>query len=110
MKQRDIYLVRFDPTEGGEQKGVRPAVIISGNSLNENLPVCIICPLSSRIKNYPGCLVLKKSKGTGLSKDSELITFQIRVISKERLINKIGEISNEDLKKIKIGLMEILTY
>ena len=110
MNQKDIYLTRFDPALGSEQKGIRPAIIISGESLNENMDVCIICPLSSKIKNFPGCFVIPKSESNGLSEDSEVMTFQVRVISKERFIKKVGIISNRDLERIKQGLLEVLTY
>ena len=110
MMQKEIHLVQLDPASGSEQKGIRPAVIISGDSMNDALDICIICPLSSVIKNYPGCTVLKKSKTNGLDQDSEVLTFQVRVISKSRLIRKIGEISQSELTEIKKGLIDILTY
>jgi mRNA interferase MazF len=110
MKQRDIYLTRFDRAKGSEQKGIRPAVIISGDSLNDKLDVCIICPLSLKIKPYPGTIVIKKNKFNGLTEDSQLMTFQVRVVSKTRFIKKIGEISVSELTKAKSLLFEVLTY
>jgi mRNA interferase MazF len=110
MKQRDIWLADLNPVKGIEQKGIHPVVIISGNAMNDNLGVCIICPLSSRVKNYAGCLVLEKNEQNGLDHDSEVITFQVRTISKERLISKMGEVSINQLQTLKTGLMEVLTY
>jgi mRNA interferase MazF len=78
--------------------------------LNDNLGICIACPVSSRIKNYAGCVVLKKGALNGLDHDSEIITFQVRTISKERLISKLGEIPKSQLEKLKSGLLEVLTY
>ena len=110
MKQRDIWMADLNPVKGSEQTGIRPVVIISGNAMNDHLGSCIICPLSSRIKNYAGCLVLKKDRLNGLDKDSEIITFQVRTISGERLISKTGEISIPQLEILKKGLVEVLTY
>jgi mRNA interferase MazF len=110
MKQREIWLASLDPVKGSEQQGIRPVVIISGNAMNDNLGICIVCPISSRIKNYAGCLVLKKDSANGLDHDSEIITFQVRTISKERLIRKLGEIPKNQLEVLKKGLTEILTY
>jgi mRNA interferase MazF len=59
MKQREIWRADLNPVKGSEQKGIRPVVIISGNAMNDNLGICIICCLSLKIKNYAGCLVLK---------------------------------------------------
>lgn len=110
MRQKEIWNINLDPIKGREQKGFRPAVIISGNAMNENLDVLIICPLTTSIKNYKGCLVLKKNNLNQLLKDSEVLTFHVRSISKERLIKKVGEISDDELKSIKVGLIEILHY
>src|SRR3990167_2001496 len=110
MLQKDIYLVDLDPIKGREQRGERPAVIISGNTMNKNLGVFIICPISSKIKNYAGCVKVSKNKTNKLSEDSEIITFQIRAIAKERMIKKIGEITSEQLKEILYSLNEIFYY
>jgi mRNA interferase MazF len=110
MKQREIWLANLNPVKGIEQQGIRPVVIISGNAMNDNLGICIVCPLSSKIKNYAGCLVVEKQIASGLDYDSEIITFQIRTLAKERFIRKTGEISAEQLSAIKKGLNEILTY
>jgi mRNA interferase MazF len=110
MKQNDICLADLNPVQGSEQNGIRPVVIISGNAMNDNLNICIVCPLSSNIKNYSGCLVLLKDEINQLDQDSEVITFQILTISKSRLIKKIGVISETQLKDILQGLNEVLTY
>ncbi len=110
MKQGEIWLADLNPVVGSEQQGRRPVVVISGNAMNDNLSICIVCPLSSKLKNYAGCLVLTKDAKNGLDSDSEIITFQIRTISGERLIQKIGEITTSQLETIKNGLSEILTY
>jgi len=110
MKQREIWLADLNPVKGSEQRGIRPVVVLSGNAMNSNLDVCIVCPLSSKIKNYAGCLVLKIDAVNGLEVDSEIITFQIRTISGQRLIRKLGEITVKQFDIVKHGLNEILTY
>lgn len=110
MNQRDIFLADLGPVIGQEQDGTWPVVIISGNALNENTDVCIICPVTSRIKNFPGSMVLKKNRQNGLRADSEVITFQVRVLSQKRLIRQLGTVSEEELAKIREGLVEVLTY
>jgi mRNA interferase MazF len=110
MKQRDICLAELNPVQGSEQSGIRPVVIISGNAMNDNLNICIVCPLSSQIKHYSGCIVLKKDDINKLDFDSEIITFQIRAVAKSRLIKKIGEITDTQFKEIINGLNDILIY
>ena len=110
MKQRDIWMADLNPVKGSEQHGIRPVVIVSGNAMNDNLGICIVCPLTSKIKNYAGGIVLNRDKINGLEQNSEVITFQIRAISKERLIRKLGKLTKIELEAVKLGLNEILTY
>lgn len=110
MKQRDIYLANLNPAKGSEQAGTRPVVIISGETMNVNLPVRIVCPLSSRAKGYPACVPVLKSKRTGLKVDSEIITFQIRTISTNRLKKKMGTISSEELQQVFRGLADVFRH
>ena len=110
MLQKEIYLADLEPTKGKEQKGKRPVVLISGNTMNENFDVCIICPISSKIKNYAGSVKLEKNKTNKLDEDSEILAFQVRTIAKDRMIKKIGEITDQQLKDIFYALNEVLYY
>ncbi len=110
MKQREIWYADLNPVKGSEQKGHRPVVIISGNLLNTYLQVVIACPLTTKIKGYKGNIILEPDDRNGISKKSEIMVFHIRSISKERLIRKIGCISDMQLKEIKQGLDDILRY
>jgi mRNA interferase MazF len=110
MKQRDIFLADLEPVQGSEQGGVRPVVVISGNSMNKNLNVAIVCCLSSVVKHYMGCVQLKASKANGLTSDSEVVTFQIRTMASSRLKRKLGVISVEELQQVLIGLGKVFTY
>ena len=110
MKQREIWYADINPVRGNEQKGYRPVVIISGDALNTYLNIVIACPLTSRIKNYKGNVVLEPNNENGLPLKSEILTFHIRSISKERLVNKIGNISKEELSTLKQSLDDILRY
>ena len=110
MKQKEIWYANLNPTKGSEQSGFRPIVIISGNMLNTYLKIVLACPLSSKIKNYKGNVVLSPNKENGLKASSEIMIFHIRSISKERLVKKIGEITEEELTELKEGLDDILRY
>ena len=110
MKQAEIWYADLNPVKGSEQAGYRPLVIISGDLLNTYLPIVIACPLTTKVKNYKGNVVLEPSQENGLEKTSEVLVFHIRSVSKERLIRKIGHITVEELEKIKTGLDDILRY
>jgi mRNA interferase MazF len=110
MQQGEIWRVNLNPSTGSEQAGIRPVVIISGNLLNTHLNVVIACPLTTKIKNYKGNVVLQPSKKNHLKEASEILTFHIRSISKVRFIDKIGTIETEELAAVKNCLNDILRY
>lgn len=110
MNQRDIYLANLHPIKGHEQDGTRPVVIISGDTMNKHLGIYIICPISSKIKNYASSVQLKKNQLNQLSTDSEIITFQVRTIAGIRLIKKIGQITEAELNEAIYKLNEVLKY
>ena len=47
MKRGDIYLVSLDPTEGREQRGSRPVLIVSPAEFNEATKLPVVCPIST---------------------------------------------------------------
>jgi mRNA interferase MazF len=110
MKQCEIWYANLNPGKGSEQQGFRPVVIVSGNLLNQYLPVVITCPLTTKIKNYKGNVVLEPNETNGLTEKSEIMVFHIRSVSKDRLVKKIGNITDKQLQEIKSGLDDILRY
>ena len=110
MRQGEIWYAHLDPVKGSEQSGYRPVVIISGNLLNQYLPVVICFPLTTKIKNYKGNVVLQPDANNNLTQVSEVLTFHIRSVAKERLEKKIGKLTEEQIHLLKQFLNEILTY
>lgn len=110
MKQGEIWNVYFDPIKGREQSGNRPALIISGPAMNENLDVVIACPLTSTIHNFQGNPIIKPSEKNGLSEISEVIVFHVRSLSKDRFKKRLGVVTKMELEKVKQTLNDILTY
>lgn len=47
MKRGDIYLVSLDPTEGREQQGSRPVLVVSPAEFNEATKLPVICPITN---------------------------------------------------------------
>ena len=89
---------------------MRPVVIVSGNLLNTYLNTIICCPLTTKIKDYKGDVVLQPTEQNGLTVESEILTHHIRSISKDRLTKRIGTIEEKEVQLIKKYLNEILTY
>ncbi|MGO3155271.1 type II toxin-antitoxin system PemK/MazF family toxin [Mesonia sp.] len=110
MKQGEIWEVYLDPIKGSEQGGRRPAVIISGDLANTNLNTVIVCPLTSKLKNYQGNLIAEPNETNGLKKKSEVMTVHIRSISKESFKAKLGYFDKKELAIIIQGLNKIIKY
>lgn len=47
MKRGDVYLVTLDPTEGHEQRGYRPVLIVSPESFNLSTKVPVVVPITT---------------------------------------------------------------
>jgi mRNA interferase MazF len=109
MRQGEIWISDLNHAIGSEQAGSRPVVILSGNLMNKFLQVVITAPLTSKVKNYQGNPILTPSLKNGLKTESELMIFHIRSISKNRLIEKIGEISKDELAVALETLKDLTT-
>lgn len=59
----DLIWLDFDPTKGHEQRGRRPALVLSSRVYNERTGLCIACPVTNQVKNYPFEVLLPKECG-----------------------------------------------
>lgn len=99
-------MVRLDPTEGSEQAGTRPAIVVSRDAINRHSPVIVICPLTDAAhvpKLYPSDVLVKAPEG-GLAKDSVVLTAQVRAIAKSRLLKRLGELTPNTMKQVERAL------
>ncbi|GHT66759.1 mRNA-degrading endonuclease [Bacteroidia bacterium] len=53
VKQGNIIWLNFDPQTGHEQRGRRPAVVVSNETFNRFSKMAIVCPITSTDKNHP---------------------------------------------------------
>lgn len=49
----DVVWISLDPTVGHEQRGRRPAVVLSGERNNRVTGLALICPVTNRVRGYP---------------------------------------------------------
>lgn len=110
MNQGDIYEIFLDPTLGSEQKGRRPAIILSGSGINKIMNTVIVVPLTSKLKHYNDNLILEPNIKNGLKQTSEALPIHIRAIDKKRLQKKVGNIEPSEINILKKSLDKILKY
>lgn len=99
----DIVFLNFSPTAGHEQKGTRPAIIISPKMFNQVTGLAFLCPITSQIKGYPFEVVLENTQVVGavLVDQMRSIDFQARQIEyRERIHDDILEMVLGKLKTI----------
>lgn len=49
----DFVILTFDPQAGHEQKGRRPALVVSNTLFNEHTGLAMVCPITNTKKNVP---------------------------------------------------------
>ncbi len=111
MKQNEIWLINLDPAKGAEIKKTRPAIIVNDNALGK-LPLKIIVPVTDWKDNYaiaPWMVKIMPDEENGLSKSSSADCFQVRSVSSERFIKRIGTIDPSTAEKIKFSLSKVLS-
>ena len=52
-RQGDIIAITFDPQSGHEQKGRRPALVVSKDLFNESTGMAIVCPVTNTKRGFP---------------------------------------------------------
>ena len=52
-RKGDFIAVTFDPQSGHEQKGRRPALVVSNTLFNAQTGLAIVCPLTTTDRSYP---------------------------------------------------------
>ena len=103
-KRGDIVLARFDPTEGSEQSGVRPAIILSPTNTNRRSPMLILAPLTTRNTEriYPHEALI--AVGDGTPRPSKVLLNQIRSMSLNRVLSNYGPTSPQAMAKVDAAL------
>jgi len=106
----EIWLVCFDPSVGDEIKKSRPAVVVSSPALAK-LRFRIVVPItgwSSRSSKIPWHYLLKANVATGLDKDSVADALQIKSVSLDRFVKKIGRVSSIDMEEISASIQMLI--
>src|SRR4051794_11614883 len=106
----DICLIDLGtpPTaiKGHEQALTRPCVILKDFAY---LKLFIIIPITSQTPKFSHYTIVFLVKGIGgLTKDSYALCHQIRTVSSDRIIKKIGILPEREFKKIQAVLIDTL--
>ena len=108
MKQGEVWQVDFSPKIGQEIDKVRPIVIVDHDSMG-GLQLKVVVPITDGVRlMHEWHVALRSTKTNGISKKSVADCFQVKSISKERFVKRLGSLSNEEMDEVKLGLMKVL--
>jgi mRNA interferase MazF len=110
MQRGEIWLVNLDPTIGSEIRKKRPAVIVSSDLVGI-LPLKVIVPFTEwkiRYNQASWMVRVDPDERNGLSKSSAADALQIRSVSQQRLVQKLGVLSSIQVEKIVQAVMKVL--
>jgi len=102
MLKGEIWLINLDPTIGLEIRKTRPAVIVSENAIGI-LPLRVIVPITDWKERYsvaPWMVAIPPDTLNGLAKTSAADAFQVRSVSQERFVQRIGTLSDIQISQI----------
>jgi mRNA interferase MazF len=102
-KRYEIYLADLNPTIGSEISKVRPVVVISQDEMNCHLETLVVCPLTSRL--HPKWRSRLQVDCAG--QVAEIAVDQVRTISKQRLKQKIDQLSDENSAQLRKLITEM---
>jgi mRNA interferase MazF len=107
MRRGEVYDASVDPTEGSEQTGIRPVIIVSRNAINAASQVVLAVPCTTyrpgkRI--YPSQILINAPDG-GLDRDSVALGEQVRALAKTRFLRLRGMLSSSSLQQLNQALL-----
>ena len=106
VRRGDIVIVDLDPTEGSEQRGTRPCLVVQNNVGNENAPTTIVVPFTTSFGDelYP-FEVLVTANESHLQQDSVALCSQLRTVSIEhRITTVVGSVPAERMDDVDTAL------
>jgi mRNA interferase MazF len=99
-----IYMMNFDPTMGHEQRGFRPAIVISENSYNKKTGLVLVCAITSARKGYPFEVYFEANTMSGV-----ILTDQVRSVDwKARKLRYVENLPTAALTEAQAKLLSLI--
>ena len=106
VRRGDIVIVELDPTEGSEQRGTRPCLVVQNDVGNENAPTTVVVPFTTSRGDqlYPFEVPFSADE-CPLREDSVALCSQIRTVSIEhRITENIGSVPDGRMDDVDTAL------
>ena len=102
VRRGDVFLVSLNPAQGGEIRKTRPCVVVSPDELNAHLRTFIVAPMSTGAHAYPFRVACRFQGRSG-----HVVLDQIRTVDRERLVQRLGQLSSGTLAQALTILREM---
>jgi mRNA interferase MazF len=109
-RRGEVWRVEFDPARGAEIQKTRPAVVVNVATAGK-LPLRVIVPLTGWHAAFAHAfwmVPIEPTPGNSLSKTSAADAFQVRSFSVERFVEKVGELSDEQIAAIADAIKHVV--
>lgn len=100
-QQGDIVALTFDPQSGHEQKGRRPALIVSNQIFNQHLGLAFACPITNTKRDFPFHIEVNSPNITGF-----VMTEQLKSIDYNARNIKFIEKANQETMSQVLGIID----
>ncbi len=104
-EQGDIVVLSFDPQSGHEQKGRRPALIISNKVFNQHLGLAFACPITNTKRGFPFHIATESSSISGF-----VMTEQMKSIDYNARNIKFIERAHEKTLNQVLGIVDSILH
>lgn len=104
VRRGDVFLVSLDPTVGREIRKARPCVVLSPDELNRSLRAVIVAPMTTGGHPYPFRVTCRFQK-----KDGFVVLDQLRTVDVQRLVRRLGRLSQPAISASLGILQEMFT-
>jgi len=105
-RQGDIIALTFDPQSGHEQKGRRPAFVISKDLFNQSTGLAIVCPITNTDRGFPFHVPIPKdSKLTGFVMVEQVKSVDFNARRATRI-----EHGNDELLSSVLSILDACVY
>lgn len=108
LSSGDVVWIDFSPTQGREQQGRRPAVVVStADYLRAVRGLVIVVPVTTTDRSWPHHVLLRGPQ-LRLSEESFAMTEQPQTVSGHRVVGKAGSIDRKNLSEIRRWISDFI--
>jgi mRNA interferase MazF len=104
----EVWLVDLNPTRGHEQAGTRLALVVSTDEFNQGpAGLLIVVPMTTTERGIPLHVSVDPPEG-GIDRRSFIKCEDVRSVSEQRLITRLGVVSPDTLSLVADRLRIVL--